>query len=182
MTVLQEQGYRPAGVSPDGHAYRFTKQVGAAEARIDVTTDADDGAVVLDLLVPEGLGPRTDTTTVGSATAFPAPGISQALARTELVPVVVDDGVVSLVPRPSLLGAIVAKAVASVVDNQDRERHHRDLAFLCGLVDRPRALAHDTTPKDRQRLRRAAGVANPGAAWWRVDPDARVALEILAGD
>lgn len=180
VEILQHLGYRSAGATLDGHAYRFSKQAGGAAAHVDVVVGEGDDLVV-DVLVPEALGERADTTTVGSATAFPAQGVRQALDRTEVVPVTVNGEQVSWVPRPSLLGAIVAKAVASVVDHQDPERHHQDLAFLCGLVNRPRDLAEQTTRKDRKRLRRAAQVVPEDSPMWNVDPDARAAFEILIG-
>lgn len=186
--ALHELGYELDGVSNDGHAHRFSKQAGSATAHVDVAVAGDAGpdgegpaGVVVDLLVPEGLGARTDTTTVDGAEAFPAPGTSQALARTELVPVTVDGATVSLVPRPSLLGAIVAKAVACAVDRRDRERHHIDLVFLCGLVADPFALAEGTTRKDRQRLRRAAELVDATSPLWASNLSARPALEIIAG-
>ena len=60
---------------------------------------------------------------------------AQALERTELVSVEFGTSR-GLVPRPSLLGAIVAKAVAVDVDDlPDAQR--LDLALLLSLVDDP---------------------------------------------
>ena len=86
VVVLGDLGFASAGESPEGHAYRFVKQTGDGVAVVDVSTHEDDRSLVVDILVPEGLGPRTDLRTVGSGTAFPASGVSQALRRTELVP------------------------------------------------------------------------------------------------
>ncbi len=176
VSVLSGLGYETAGTSPEGHAYRFEK-LASSRALVAAGQDARSDLVV-DVLVPEGLGLRADITTVGRATAFPVSGLTQALRRTELVPVDIDRTVV-WIPRPNLLGAIVAKATACDVDSQDTGRHHTDLAFLCGLADDPFALAEDVDPKDRRRLRRAADILPHDHGVWRIDPDARTALEIL---
>lgn len=149
-----------------------------------MTVDPNDVPLQVDVLAPEGLGPHADLRTIGTGTAFPVPGVSQALTRTELVPVRAG-GTVHWVPRPSLLGAIVGKATGAVVDKADPERHRADLAFLCGLVTDPFALAEDVTKKDRARLRAAAAKLGPDHPAWRhaaVPVDAQLALETLIGD
>jgi hypothetical protein len=138
--VLADLGFESCGESPEGHAHRFEKRTEPGVGMFDISVDPDDVVVQVDVLVPEGLGVRTDLRTVAAGTAFPAPAVSQALARSELVPVR-SAGVVYWVPRPSLLGAIVGKATAAIVDPRDPERHLSDLAFLCGLVADPFALA-----------------------------------------
>jgi hypothetical protein len=137
------------------------------------------GTLSVDVLVADSLGARAKIGTVRGGTAFPAKGVTQALARTELVPVAVGE-TVHWVPRPNLLGAIVAKATASVVDRQDPDRHRGDVAFLCGLVADPVALADDVTPSDRRYLRRAARHLPADAAVWRPHPDAHSTFEFLA--
>lgn len=98
---------------------------------------------MVDVLAPEGLGPHTDITTAGGK-AFPAPGMTQALNRVELVPV--SRGArTGWIPRPSLLGAIVAKSAAATNDHVDRERHLADLTFLCALIEKPMAQALHVT-------------------------------------
>lgn len=83
------------------------------------------------------------------------------------------------IPRPNLLGAIIAKATACSVDNRDTGRHHTELVFLCGLVDDPFDLAGDVDSKDRRRLDRAARLLPPDHGAWRAHTDALTALEIL---
>jgi len=186
VAVLADLGYETAGTSPDGHAYRFKKRSPKRTTVVDFTVVNDDSHsaddpttdLVVDVLVPEGLGPRTDITTIGRATAFPVSGVTQALRRSELVPVDVR-GTAVWIPRPNLLGAIVAKATACSVDARDTGRHHTDLVFLCGLVDDPFELAGDVDSKDRRRLGRAARVLPPDHRAWRADPEALTALEIL---
>jgi hypothetical protein len=67
------------------------------------------------------------------------------------------------VPRPALLGAIIAKAFAvDVDDTPDAQR--LDLAFLLSLVEEPLDLAARTTSKDRRRLRALAQSSIAGFA------------------
>ena len=95
-------------------------------------TAFDSGRI--DLLAPEGLGP---VTTTPPGRTVQVPGGTQALDRTALLPVE-HAGQRGLVPRPSLLGAIVVKAAAISVDDLPRAQEH-DLALLLSLVaDRPR--------------------------------------------
>ena len=71
-----------------------------------------------------------------------------------------------VIPRPSLLGAIVCKAAAvSVDDAPDAQR--RDIALLLSLVDDPDGLATELTSKDRQRLRSVAELASDDHQVWR---------------
>lgn len=67
---LQSAGFSSTGRSPDGVAHRFV-----------------EGAVVVDVLAPEGLGPRTRHRTIDGARTVQVPGGSQALERTEMVDV-----------------------------------------------------------------------------------------------
>lgn len=99
------------------------------------------------------------------------PGGTQALERTELVPVAFGDRS-GLVPRPSLLGALVGKAVAVEVDDVP-EAQRLDLALLLSLVDDPLDMADQLTRKDRQRLRaRSEMVDADQRAWASLPPDA----------
>lgn len=155
-SLLGDLDFEPAGISPDGRAHRFTRPIRpASHAVIDVLIDAEQpdtgDDLVIDVLVPEGLSDRTNIRTVGTATAFPAAGVTQALARTELVPVTIGDSAF-WIPRPNLLGALVAKAAAADTDNQDVERHHRDVVFLAGLIEDPIAMRTDVGRKDGRSL------------------------------
>lgn len=144
---------------------------------------AAQGEVVVDVLAPEGLSAHTDLRTVGNAKAFPAGGVSQALHRTSLVPFGHRGDVVWL-PRPDLLGAIVAKAVAAQADRIDPERHLLDVVFLCDLVGDPLMLAGAATGKDHKRLRICLDRLPEDHPAWnaaRQPADAQAALRILAG-
>ena len=180
MAVLTALDFESTGPSPDGHAYRFERHIAPGVAAVDVAADQeDDQVLVVDVLAPEGLGPRADL-----SFAFPAQGVAQALARTELLPIRVA-AQVHWVPRPTLLGAIVGKATASVVDTKDTERHRLDLAFLCSLVADPFTLSAEVSKKDRARLRAASaafGESNPSWGAAANPTDAQLALVILSGD
>lgn len=167
VVAIEEVGFVLAGASPEGIAHRYRRR-----------------GVSVDVLAPEGLGPRTDLTTTPSGRTLQVPGGTQALERTELVPVAFGDNQ-GLVPRPSLLGAIVGKAVAVDVDDvPDAQR--LDLALLLSLIDDPIALAAQLTKKDRQRLRSRSEMAHPDQrAWASLAGDAadrgRAAFRLLAG-
>ncbi len=134
VAAIESAGLALVGASPEGIAHRYRRS-----------------GVSVDVLAPEGLGPRTDLTTT-------PPGRMQALDRTELVPVVFGDNH-GFVPRPSLLGAIVGKAVA--VDADDVPDAQRlDLALLLSLVEDPIELGGQLTKKDRQRLRTRSEMAD----------------------
>lgn len=107
---------------------------------------------------------RSTVTTTPPGRTLQVPGGTQALERTELVPVEFGDRR-GLVPRPSLLGAIVGKAVAVGVDDvPDAQR--LDLALLLTLVEDPIAMAEQLTRKDRQRLRSRSEMADPDERSW----------------
>jgi hypothetical protein len=183
VSVLGDLDFESTGVSPDGRAHRFARPVGSSdEAVVDVLIDdeqSDAGdKLIVDVLVPEGLGEKADIRTVGAATAFPAAGVTQALARTEVVPVEVGR-TACWVPRPNLLGALVAKATAADVDNQDVERHHRDVVFLAGLIDDPIAMRADVGRKDRRRLNRLLKLLPADDPVWNASADAHAAIELL---
>jgi hypothetical protein len=167
VVAIEEVGFVLVGASPDGVAHRYARR-----------------GVSVDVLAPEGLGPRTDLTTTPPGRTLQVPGGTQALERTELVPVAFGDKQ-GLVPRPSLLGAIVSKAVAVGVDDvPDAQR--LDLALLLSLVDDPIALAAQLTKKDRQRLRSRGEMADDDQrAWTSLSDDAgdrgRAAFRLLAG-
>lgn len=169
MTAVLDLGFASSGTSPEGIAHRFER-------------NTESGTTSIDILVPEGLGPRTNITTVASGRAFAASGVSQALGRTQLLPTRFG-GATSWLPRPDLLGAIVAKAVAATVDRRDPDRHLLDLAFLASLLDDPFSAVQHTTASDRRRLRNARRRLTDDHPVWRQVPlpnDARAALEILA--
>lgn len=96
------------------------------------------GSIMFDVLAAEGLGERTDITTVPPrAKTIQVPGSRQALDRSQLVAVRVRESE-GVVRRPSLLGALVAKAAAtSIAVRSNPERDWEDAALLLSLVRDP---------------------------------------------
>lgn len=154
VSHIQAAGFELVGTSPEGIAHRYER-----------------GGVSVDVLAPEGLGPRADLTTTPPGRTLEVPAGTQALSRTELLPVTFGDHE-GRVPRPSLLGAIVSKAAAVDVDDlPDAQR--RDLALLLSLVDNPLELASQLNKKDRQRLRARKEMADKNHPAWSILPPAR---------
>jgi hypothetical protein len=134
--ALVRVGFRADGITADGHQHRWTR-----------------GDAAIDVLLPDGIGERASRATgVGGATTLQAPGTTQALDRARRVRVQYGDRIGSLM-RPSLLGALVAKAAAlSIPDGVRGQRHIVDFCNLAPLVGRADLMG--LTSKDRQRLRR----------------------------
>jgi len=68
---------------------------------------------------------------------------------------------------------------------EEAPKHRGDLAFLCGLVADPRALAADLTSAERRWLRDRKELADAAhAAWWSTSAcrpeDAYLAFMIMA--
>lgn len=165
VSLIEALGFMLAGESPDGVAHRYVR-----------------GHTVIDVLAPEGLGRRADLTTTPPGRTIQVPGGTQALARTELLPVECA-GAHGHIPRPSLLGAIICKAAAVPV-HRDRQIQLADLALLLSLIADPPAMAPGLSHKDRVRLRGAAEIASPDHAVWTdlaapVAAQARLALRTL---
>lgn len=121
----------------DGYGYRFTR-----------------GRTVIDVMIPEGLDrQRTYPKTISGRPGLTADGANQALTRAERLPVNLN-GRIGYVRRPTLLGALVAKARAFVVDSRDPQRHIQDLIALAqiGLLD-PRSVISAARPDDRRAIR-----------------------------
>lgn len=127
---VEDLGFELDGINPDGIAHRYRRN-----------------RVTIDLLAPEGLGERTDLTTTPPGRTLQVPGGTQALDRTELLPVATSTRS-GRVPRPSLLGALVGKAMAVAVDDVPNAQR-LDFVFLLSLLDDPFAVVEQLTSKDR---------------------------------
>lgn len=91
------------------------------------------------------------------------------MIRSERLPVRLGDRT-GLVRRPNLLGALVAKSVASVVDSRDPDRHREDVAILARIALNAgafRAMRRMSRDKDRKRLRKALELMPDGHPAWR---------------
>jgi len=103
-----------------------------------------DGQIV-DVLAPDGLGPPGARTT-GKLQTIQIPGGTQALNRTEIVEIVVDEVAVTL-RRPKLIAAILLKARALRVHSRPEDQRH-DLVTLLSLLDDPRTARAEITTKE----------------------------------
>ena len=149
---LVGRGFEMEGSSPVGIAHRYHR-----------------GGVSIDVLAPEGLGARADQTTTPPNRTISVPAGTQALSRTQLLPVR-KGAREGMDPRPSLLGAVVAKAAAVDVDDVPQAQR-QDLVFLLALVDDPLGLADTLTPKDRKRIRgRSELASDTHPAWQSLTP------------
>lgn len=139
-TCLSDLGFTPAEPSPFGIQHRWIR-----------------GDAAIDVLIPRFLGPRAEARrgADGSPT-LAAPGAQGALDRTEWVDVVVGDHAGN-VPRPTLVGAIAAKAAAlEIIDDPRWKRHIQDLATLSTLVRRTDDFSV-ISQRDVQRINNAIG-------------------------
>ncbi|QDO89571.1 hypothetical protein FNH13_15550 [Ornithinimicrobium ciconiae] len=134
---LHDRGFTEDKTS-DGYGYRFRREE----------------KTLIDVLLPEGID-RQDShpTTISGRPGVSVEGMNQALSRAERVPVTIA-GVDGHIRRPDLLGAIVLKAAAYVIDSRDVERHAQDIVALTEIaLQDPRATLSRVTPHDRRRLR-----------------------------
>lgn len=139
-STLVDLGFESAGQSPQGHEHRW-----------------HNGDAVVDVLIPRHLGERAaGGKGVTGSTTIETPGAQQALDRTEEVVVDVA-GTVGTVRRPSLLGALVAKAAAiTVYLDQNPARHRTDFAVLATLVA-PSDKVEQAGRRDRELLNNMLG-------------------------
>lgn len=158
---LQAHGLAPDGGTPDGVLHRFARDAVSGPGR-----------VVFDVLAPEGLGPAARLFTVPPWRTVPAPGVTQAFARSESVDVAVV-GVAGppragRVRRPNLLGALVVKAaaIAEVVARANPERDWQDAALLLSVAVDPFTLAESCSRTDRRRLARLAPLRDRRHPGW----------------
>ena len=177
---LIDRGFEQDTPSADGISHRFIRPA-----------NPGPGMVVVDVLGPDGLGPRTRLTTVPPGYTVQTPGATQGFRRSEQI----DVGVraangqrrTGRVRRPNLLGALILKSEATALAvrvNPDRD--WQDCALLLSMAPDPYALTTDLTRKDRQRLARLAGLrdrAHPG--WMTLNDEnyrrGMATLDILLG-
>lgn len=135
---LRERDFTEVKTS-DGYGYRYSRD-----------------KTVIDVMIPQGLDrQRSYPKTTSGRPGLSVPGGNQALARAERVPITVG-GVGGYVRRPTLLGAIIAKAHAWIVDSRDPERHAQDIVALAGIaLNDPRAVIEQSSVDDRKVLRKA---------------------------
>ncbi len=152
IDVLADARARPSGTK--GATGRL-KALGATVHELQRSTPPrgfrfDLDGQIIDVLAPDGLG-RSGAVTTGKFQTIQIPGGTQALSRTEIVEIVVDDVAVAL-RRPKLIAAILLKARALRVHSRPEDQRH-DLVTLLSLLDDPRAARTELTNKEIGWLR-----------------------------
>ena len=154
----------------------------AHAAMADSARRFERDGVPVDILAPEGVGPRADMRLVGTLKAIEISGGTAALSRSESVEVAHGERM-GCVLRPDLAGALIIKSEAHQSDRSpEAPRHVRDVAFLCSLVGDPIA-AHDDLGSRGRQLLRDTGMADESHFSWsdlgerRVD--ARLAYRLM---
>jgi hypothetical protein len=146
IDVLADARARPSGTA---WATRRLKALGATlresqESQRERGFRFDFDGQIVDVLAPDGLG-SSGATTTGKLQTIQIPGGTQALDRTELVEIVIEDVAVTL-RRPSLIAAILLKARALRVHSRPEDQRH-DLVTLLSLLDDPRAARAEITTR-----------------------------------
>ena len=110
---------------------------------------------VFDVLAPDHLGKHLPR--LGRSNTLQAPGGTQALRRSELVEVQHLQRR-ALVPRPSLVGALLIKmaAASGPPGGRGNRRHLQDVVTLAMLITPSDVNAAELTRNERRRIRRAA--------------------------
>lgn len=147
--ALVDSGFEPDGEDWRGHQHRWV-----------------NGAGQIDILLPEGIGPRARRVGVRGGTTLETPGAQNVLYRAEPFEVSMD-GDVATIYRPTLQGALIAKAFAYGVTNDPmRQRHLQDLAVLSTMIRISDQVGHDLNKAERSKLFMAqrAAVADPLAS------------------
>ncbi|WBU36712.1 hypothetical protein [Homoserinibacter sp. YIM 151385] len=142
-------------------------------------------ARVVDVMVADHLPSHVRTRLAGRP-AFRAPAGQQAINRRELWRLEFADDTNCSIGVPNVLGALVAKGAAWIVDNRNPERHLQDAATLFAAVGDASALDYDLSTNDRKRLRALRDqLQDPRhAAWGLLDAQERLLgqqnLQLLA--
>lgn len=153
---LESQEFSLEGMNADGVGHRYSRAASGAPGR-----------VVFDVLAPDSLGARADLTTSPPARTVSAPGARAALNSAERVDVMLA-GRAGHVFRPTLLGAVLAKAAATTIAVRTApERDWADVAFLLTLVADPLAVAGKLTGSERKKLRKVEALLDETHPAWR---------------
>lgn len=145
--ALVDVGFEPAGETWDGHQHRWTNGLGQ-----------------IDILLPEGIGARARRRGIRGGTTLETPGAQNVLDRAESRAVSLG-GESAAVMRPSLQGALLAKAFAySVMNDTLRRRHLEDLATLSTLIRASDSIGIGLTRKENAKLFSAYSAAKADPA------------------
>lgn len=144
-----------------------------------------DGRVI-DVMVADHL-PSHIRARLAGRPAFQAPAGQQAINRREVWRLEFSPELSCLVGIPNVLGALISKGAAWVVDSRNPERHLQDAATLLAAVEDPSTLDYELSKRDRQRLRALHEPLQDSrhSAWGLLDPGERLLgqqnLELIAG-
>lgn len=145
--TLIERGFELGETSTFGLSHRFVR-----------------GGVSVDVLAPDGLNRVGSRRTVGKLHTVEVPGGTQALRRTQVQEVRIGKRR-GRIPVPDLLGALLLKARAIVVDDvPDNQRI--DLAVLLSLVGDVDLIRKDLRTTEKSWLRRRAEMGDPATGCW----------------
>lgn len=165
--TLVELGFVSAGASASGIEHRWHR-----------------GKAQIDVLIPQGLGERLRRRVLGvsGSPTVETPGGQIAVDLSEVVAVEVG-GRDGSIRRPTLLGALIAKAAADTtasVSSASSGRHLEDFVTLASIL-RPHDLTETTPTKSHRRyVNRALGRAQARFDLLENRTDARVGLARLA--
>lgn len=144
-----------AAVRVEAGVYTYAEAAGAL-TRIGYALDESTrlayhftrGADVVDLMVPdhERPAPRYARRDIMAVT-----GGAQAMSRLQTIRLGAEDAP-SVVPIPTLHGALVLKAAAHIVDSRDRDRHLLDAITLLACVTSIAPILEELRGSDRKRL------------------------------
>lgn len=133
-----------------------------------------DGRVI-DVMVADHM-PSHIRARLAGRPAFQAPAGQQAINRREIWQLEFSTEVTCTVGIPNILGALVAKGAAWIVDNRNPERHLQDAATLFAAVEDASAINYTLSTTDRRRLRalreQLADARHP--AWALLSADERL--------
>ena len=157
-TALASIGFEV--VVPDARTspiYRFAR----GDEQVDV--------MVADHL-PSGMKPR-----LRQRPAFAVEGGAQALNRRDIFAVNSTRGTITI-GAPDVLGALIGKGAAYLVDQRDRGRHVEDAAVLLASIDSVGDLDLTLNANDRKRLRALASelVDQLHSAWFVLPEGAKL--------
>ena len=145
--ALVDSGFEPDGEDWQGHQHRWVNE--------------DRGQI--DILLPEGIGERAKRVGVRGGTTLETPGAQNVLYRAEALEVSLNDEVATIF-RPTLQGALIAKAYAyGLVNDPLRQRHLQDSAVLSAMIRISDHVGNELQRKEKSKLFMActAALADP---------------------
>jgi hypothetical protein len=134
--ALVDSGFEPDGEDWQGHQHRWV----------------NDEHGQIDILLPEGIGERAKRVGVRGGTTLETPGAQNVLYRAEALEVSLN-GEVATIFRPTLQGALIAKAYAyGLVNDPLRQRHLQDFAVLSAMIRISDHVGAELQRKEKNKL------------------------------